>query len=95
MDWIAKKEEGTTHRERPIWVTEIGFPVHTASDKLAEDGNHLLVSEEVQAELVTHVLGMMKKNSVPESEKGLDISRALYYNIQDFVDKHHNSWDYR
>jgi hypothetical protein len=96
MDWIAEKEEGETARERPIWVTEIGFPVNTDSDKVAaEDGHHLLVSEQVQAELLTHVFNMMKTESAPESEKGFDISRAFYYNIQDFVDNHHTSWDYR
>jgi hypothetical protein len=82
----ALDEFGTTGEEIPIWVTEFGWPVN--NDGAEPDGSHLLVSEEMQRDLLTATVEMMKGTShLVENVPGLSIPKIVYYNVEDWVNE--------
>jgi hypothetical protein len=62
---------------KPIWVTEIGWPV----DGPPGDELHVSVSQEKQKELLETVFDRIKVRSSSKGN-GLGIEKAFYYNVQ-------------
>ena len=71
------------HKEKPLWITELGFPVDHAKsqDKFPP------VKKDIQEKLVKATFTMMKNNRNP-----LNIGHAFYYDIQDAPPL---LWEYR
>lgn len=68
---------------KKLWITELGWPVKQR--KLAkEDGSHLLVSEEMQRDLLNATFNMIKERS-GSKEGSFDIENVFYYNTRDYV----------
>ena len=81
---------GKAEEEKPIWITELGWPVEAAdpakASEVYEDRSHRLVSEAIQAKLLTSTFDMIKADSQPKKQgkvPGYNIEALLYYNIQD------------
>jgi hypothetical protein len=70
----------TGETKKPIWITEIGWPVkgHGAE----EDGNHRLVGQKVQKELLNSSFNMIKSHW-GSAKSEFDITNLLYYNLED------------
>jgi hypothetical protein len=68
---------------KKIWITELGWPVKEGG-LAEEDHHHLLVSEEVQRELLNSTFDMIKEHS-GSNEGSFDIENVFYYNLQDWV----------
>ena len=62
------------HPEKPLWVTELGFPVANPGNS----GNVPEVTNQIQKNLVEASFSMMQNN-----RKRLNIAHPFYYNIQD------------
>jgi Concanavalin A-like lectin/glucanases superfamily len=67
---------------KPIWVTELGFPVSNPENK----GNVPPVSHEVQKAAINASFSMMQSN-----RDLLNIAHAFYYNLQDMEEP---GWEY-
>jgi hypothetical protein len=80
------KEIHNLHVNRPIWVTELGFPV----DNPAMTAHVPPVTPSIQRALVKSTFVMLQNNSDP---KRLNIAHAFYYNIQD-APSVGNGWEY-
>lgn len=74
---------------RPIWVTEIGWPVATESYPAPGEEGHPTVDESVQKELINETFKRMKAAS-GTGPSGYNIDNIFYYNLQDDSTGH---WD--
>jgi hypothetical protein len=75
---------------RPIWVTEIGWPVPTANYPAPGEGGHPTVDESVQSDLINATFKKMKEAS-GSGQSGYNIDNIFYYNLQDGKT---TSWDH-
>jgi hypothetical protein len=75
-EFNAGREEKDKVGKKPIWVTEIGWPVD--GHGVYNDGSHLPVSENMQAKLLEHSFDAIKTKAAH-----LDITKLLYYNMSD------------
>ena len=84
--------------KKPLWITEIGFPVE-GGEKTAEkdseykgvgDGTHFPVTEPIQRDLLNATFKRIKEKAGSGAEE-YNIKHVIYYNLQDGADK---SWDH-
>jgi len=92
----ALDDLGKSGEEKPIWITEIGWPVKGGGAE--NDGSHLLVTQDIQRDLLNSTFEMMKGESPLSPKQDPDIEHISYYNAEDWVaglpvelDPH--SWD--
>jgi hypothetical protein len=72
----AGKGEEEKIAKKPIWITEIGWPVE--GHGVYDDGSHLPVSEKMQSMLLQHSFGAIKAKA-----GHLDVTKLLFYNSSD------------
>jgi hypothetical protein len=90
-----QKQNPTLDYNKPIWLTEIGWPVVTASygegntDKTDHDGDdsHYPVDVATQRDLINVTFNRIEQLA---GEDELNVRRIIYYNLQDQI---HPSWD--
>jgi hypothetical protein len=75
---------------KPIWITEIGFPVVSPGYEGLGDEKHPPVSKEVQGELVNEVFRAVQAKAGSGSKED-NIDHLIYYNLQDEDD---GRWDH-
>jgi hypothetical protein len=68
--------------KKPVWVTEVGFPVENNINREAFPP----VTEEVQSRMLRASFAMME-----DGRERLGISHVFYYNIQD---RNSDGWDW-
>jgi hypothetical protein len=87
----SEKATGKEHEEeKPIWVTELGWPVEgneTEAEVKAEkgverDGTHILVNQATQASLLTSTFDSIKAHS-GTAKHSYNVQALLFYNIKD------------
>ncbi|HEY2479284.1 MAG TPA: LamG domain-containing protein [Solirubrobacterales bacterium] len=87
-------ELGSTTKQMPIWISEIGWPVRGGGAN-PEDKVHWLVSEDTQRDLLNSTFEMMKGESKRLPVKKFHLSAIMYYNIADAVNAQpKGQWDF-
>jgi Ricin-type beta-trefoil lectin domain len=80
----ALKDVGTANK--PIWITELGFPVEggegSAAYKGAGDGAHFPVTNAIQRDLLNATFKRIKEKAGSGPEE-FNIKHLIYYNLQD------------